>query len=159
LLRATLLRLAEDEYIGLFTMHHIVSDGWSMGVLIKEVAALYEGFSNDRPSTLPGLGIPYADYACLQRQRVQGEVLVRRLFSWRQQLGGAPPALELPTDRPRPAVSSYRGGSEPFTVEQSVARSLSRLSRDEGVTLFITLLAAYQTLLYRYSGQEEVVVG
>ncbi|MET0625827.1 MAG: amino acid adenylation domain-containing protein, partial [Pyrinomonadaceae bacterium] len=159
LLRAGLLRLSAEEYVALLTMHHIVSDGWSMGVLIKEVAALYEAFSKGEPSPLEELPIQYADYASWQRGWLQGEVLEEQLSYWRQQLGGAPSALELPTDRPRPKQPSHRGGHVGFAFDSELTQKLKELSRREGVTLFMTLLAGWQLLLSRYSGQKDVSVG
>jgi non-ribosomal peptide synthetase component F/acyl carrier protein len=159
LLRARLLRLAEEEHVLLFTLHHIVSDGWSMSVLIKEVGTLYEAFIRGEQSPLEELPIQYADFALWQREWLSGEVMERQLNYWRRQLGGELPILELPTDRPRPAVQSYRGGHHSFRLSPEVSAGLRELSQREGVTLFMTLLAAWQTLLSRYSGQEEVIVG
>ena len=159
LLRVTLLRLGEAEHICLLTLHHIVSDGWSVGVLIKEVAALYEAYARGDESPLAELGVQYADFAVWQREWLEGEVLEEQLAYWRAQLEGAPPVLELPADRPRPAVRSYRGGHETFRVSEEVGRALKEVSQRENVTLFMTLLAAFQVLLMRYSGQGEIVVG
>ncbi|MEG4634877.1 condensation domain-containing protein, partial [Microcoleus sp. AR_TQ3_B6] len=159
LLRATLLQLREAEYILLLTMHHIVSDGWSMGVLIRELAALYEAFSTGSPSPLPELPIQYADFAHWQRQWLQGEVLAAQLSYWQQQLTGAPALLKLPTDRPRPAVGTFRGATQFLALPESVSQKLKSLSQRSGVTLFMTLLAAFQTLLYRYTGQEDICIG
>ena len=159
LLRATLLRLDEEEHVLLMTMHHIVSDGWSMGVFFREVSALYEAYSTDSPSPLPELPIQYADFAIWQRQWLQGEELARQLSYWKQQLDDAPPVLELPTDRPRPPVQSYRGTCQSVMLPKPLTKALQALSRREGVTLFMTLLAAFKTLLYRYTGQEDIVVG
>ncbi|HEY6186967.1 MAG TPA: amino acid adenylation domain-containing protein, partial [Pyrinomonadaceae bacterium] len=159
LLRVSLLRLAEEEHILLFTMHHIIGDGWSIGVLVKEVSALYASFSSGEPSPLPELPIQYADFAHWQREWLQGEVLASQLSYWREQLAGAPAMLELPTDRPRPAVQSYRGAHHSVRLDAALTDELKRISRQEGVTLFMLLLAAFQTLLSRYSGQEDIVVG
>jgi amino acid adenylation domain-containing protein/FkbM family methyltransferase len=159
LLRASLLQLAETEHVLLVTMHHIISDGWSLGVLVKEVAALYEAFAEGRPSPLVELDIQYADFAVWQREWLQGEVLEGQLSYWREQLQGAPAVLELPTDRPRPPVQTFRGAHERFELEAGLTDALRALSRREGVTLFMTLLAAWQALLARYSGQADVVVG
>jgi amino acid adenylation domain-containing protein len=159
LLRVSLLRLSDEEHVVLLTMHHIVTDGWSIGILIKEVAALYEAFSQGLESPLPELKLQYADYAAWQRGWLQGEVLEQQLSYWRKQLGGSPAVLELPTDRPRPAVQSFRGATCPVSLSATLTEALLELSRREGVTLFMTLLAAFQTLLYRYSGQEDVSVG
>jgi len=159
LLRATLLRLGEESYVLLLNMHHIVCDGWSMGIFIRELSALYEAFSNGAPSPLPELPIQYADFAHWQRQWLQGEVLAAHLAYWRQQLAGAPPVLELPTDRPRPAVQTFRGATQLLALPKPLSQKLKALSQRWGVTLFMTLLAAFQTLLYRYTGQSDICVG
>jgi hypothetical protein len=140
-------------------MHHIVSDGWSMGVLIREVGALYAAFSQGRPSPLPELPIQYADYAVWQRDWLKGEVLAKQVGYWREQLSGAPAALELPTDRVRPAVQSYRGGQHGFALPGELTASLNGLARREGATLFMVLLAAFTVVLSRWSGQTDIVVG
>ena len=159
LMRVTFLALDEDEYLALFTMHHITSDGWSMALLTREVAVLYDAFSAGAASPLPELPVQYADFAQWQRNWLRGEVLDAHLDFWKQQLDGAPPVHQLPTDRPRPAVPTYRGSNLPLTLSIDVTATLKALSREEGVTLFMTLLAAFQTLLYRYSGNPDVVVG
>ena len=159
MLRASLLRLGAEEHVLSLTMHHIVSDGWSMGVLVHEVAALYTAFSTDRPSPLAELPIQYADYAHWQREWLSGEVLAEQLSYWKRQLEGAPPVLELPADRPRPAVQSFNGASEAFTLSRDLSDALKQLCQSEGVTLFMLLLAGFQTLLYRYTGQQDIVVG
>jgi len=159
LLRARLLRLEEKEHVALLTLHHIVSDGWSMGVLVREVASLYESYSQGVTAQLPELGIQYADYAVWQREWLESGVLEEQLEYWKEQLRGAPAVLELPTDRARPAVQSYRGGRERFELSAELSVGLRELSRREGVTLFMTLLAAFQTLLYRYTGQRDIPVG
>ena len=159
LLRVQLLRLAEEEHVVLFTMHHIISDGWSLGVLVKEVATLYEASIKGEASPLPELEIQYADYAAWQREWLQEEVLEEQLSYWQRQLGGELPVLELPTDKPRPAVQSYRGARESITLSEELTQQLKALSQREGCTLFMTLLAAFQVLLSRYSGQEDIVVG
>nr|QEO74861.1 phosphopantetheine-binding domain-containing pro [uncultured bacterium] len=159
LLRATLLRLAVDEHVLLFTMHHIISDAWSMGLLVSEVATLYEAFLKDKPSPLPELAIQYADYSVWQREWLQGEALEQQVEYWRKQLAGAPAELELPTDHIRPAVQSHRGASQRMVLAESLTEELRKLSRREEVTLFMTLLAAWSVLLGRYAGVEEVTVG
>src|ERR687886_738282 len=159
LLRATLLQLGQAEPVLLLVMHHIVSDGWSMGVLIRELAALYEAFSMGKPSPLPELPIQYADFAHWQRQWLQGEVLAAQLSYWQQQLAGAPSLLELPTDRPRPAVQTFRGAAQSLALPETLTEKLKLLSQRSGVTLFMTLLAAFQTLLYRYTGQDDICIG
>ncbi len=159
MLRVSVLRLGEGEHIVLLTLHHIVSDAWSMGVLVREVAALYRAYSQGEPSPLAELPVQYADYAAWQREWLTGDVLESQLSYWRGQLGGGLPVLELPTDHPRPSVQSYRGGQLSFTVGEEVTEKLKALSRREGATLFMTLLGAFQLLLMRYSGQEDVIVG
>jgi amino acid adenylation domain-containing protein/thioester reductase-like protein len=159
LLRTTLLELGEMEHVMLFTMHHIVSDGWSMGVLIRELAALYKAFNSGQPSPLPELPIQYADFAVWQQQWLQGEVLNAQLNYWRQQLGSPPPVVRLPTDRPRPAVETFRGATKSFSLPTNLTEEIKSLSRHEGVTLFMTLLAAFKTLLYRYTEQGDILVG
>ncbi|GAB4190085.1 MAG: hypothetical protein Fur006_31860 [Coleofasciculaceae cyanobacterium] len=159
LLRTTLLELGEMEYVMLFTMHHIISDGWSMGVLIRELAALYEAFCAGKPSPLPELPIQYADFAVWQRQWLQGEVLEAQLDYWRQQLSSPPPVLRLPTDRPRPVVETFRGATKSFSLPTNLTEEIESLSRHQGVTLFMTLLAAFKTLLYRYTEQGDILVG
>ncbi len=159
LLRVTLVREGDDEHVVLFTMHHVVSDGWSMGVFVKEVVALYGAYLEGRPSPLPELKVQYADYAAWQRGWLQGEVLEQQVGYWREQLAGAPPVLELPTDRPRGALQKHRAGRHPFALSAELSEGLKELSRREGVTLFMTLLAGWQLLLSRYSGQDDVVVG
>ena len=159
LLRVRLVRLGEDSHAVMLVTHHIICDGWSMGVLVKEVAVIYEAFSRGESSPLPELAVQYADFAVWQREWLQGETLEQQLSYWREQLEGAPPVLELPTDRPRPAVQSYRGASHSFRVSAEVSAGLKALSRSEGATLFMTLLAAFKILLSRYSGQTDIVVG
>jgi amino acid adenylation domain-containing protein len=159
LLRATLVRLGEVEYILLVTMHHIVSDGWSMGVLVHELGTLYTAFSDGRPSPLAELPVQYADYAQWQREWLSGEVLAAQLSYWERQLEGAAPVLELPTDRPRPPVQSFKGATEPLPVSAALSESLKTLSRSEGVTMYMLLLAAWQVLLHRYTGADDIIVG
>jgi amino acid adenylation domain-containing protein/non-ribosomal peptide synthase protein (TIGR01720 family) len=159
LVRACLIRLSEQDHIVVLVMHHIISDGWSAGVFIEEMAALYRAHSSGQPSPLRELPIQYADYAHWQREWLQGERLENQLAYWKQQLSGSPPVLELPTDRPRPAVQTSHGATLSFALERELSEELKALSRREGVTLFMTLLAAFQTLLYRYSGQKEICVG
>jgi amino acid adenylation domain-containing protein len=158
-LRASLLRLGPEEHVLLFTMHHIASDVWSMGVLVREVMALYNAFSRGQQSPLQELPIQYADYAVWQRQWLQGAELERQLDYWKRQLTGAPTVLELPTDRTRPAVQSSRGASQSFSLTRTLSESLLRLARQENCTAFMCLLAAFNTLLYRYTGQSDLLVG
>ncbi|MGA7732188.1 MAG: amino acid adenylation domain-containing protein [Chloroflexia bacterium] len=159
LLRATLLRLAEGEHLLLLVMHHIVSDGWSMGVMSEELAELYGAFAAGQPSPLAELPVQYADYAVWQREWLQEEVLQTQLDYWKTQLAGAPPMLELPTDRPRPLMLTYRGGRQTYMLPRSMVGELKALSQREGVTLFMTLMAAYGALLHRYTGQADIVIG
>ena len=159
LFRACLIRLKDREHVFLLNMHHIISDGWSVGIFIREMAALYEAFSSNRPSPLSDLPIQYADFACWQRQWMQGEVLEKLIDYWKQQLEGASPELNLPTDRPRTAVDSFRGASASFELSADVTEALNQLSHREGGTLFMTLVAALQSLLHRYSGQEDILIG
>jgi amino acid adenylation domain-containing protein len=159
LLRVKLLRLTEDEHVLLLTMHHIVSDGWSMGVLVREMAVLYEAYVAGEGPALDELPIQYADFAVWQRQWLQGETLERQLSYWRKQLEGAPHVLDLPTDRPRPSVQTYEGATTGFAVDVEVMEKLKALSRREGATLFMTLLAAFNVLLSRHSGQKDIVIG
>ncbi|HEU0078030.1 MAG TPA: amino acid adenylation domain-containing protein, partial [Longimicrobiaceae bacterium] len=159
LLRTTVLRLGETEAAVLFTLHHIVGDGWSVGILVREVSALYGAFSRGEAADLPELPVQYADYAVWQRAWLSGETLEAQIGYWRERLAGAPALLELPTDRPRPAVASDAGAWTGFRIGAETAAALRALSRREGTTLFMTLLAAWQLLLSRYSGQEDVVVG
>ena len=159
LLRAALLRLSTEEHIVLLTMHHIVSDGWSMGVLVQEVVTLYRAYVQGEETPLPELRIQYADYAAWQREWLQGAVLDQQLTYWRDQLRGAPEVLALPSDYARGAVARYRGAVEALYVPAELTAALKELSRREGATLFMTLLAGFQTLLYRYTGQTDLVVG
>ncbi|MBV9774490.1 MAG: amino acid adenylation domain-containing protein, partial [Gemmatimonadetes bacterium] len=159
LLRVTLLRLGEDDHALLFNMHHVVADGWSVGILVREVSALYGAFSRGEPSPLPGLPVQYADFAVWQREHVSEEVVERQLGYWRKQLAWAPPLLELPTDRPRPPVPGEIGASRPFALSAETTAALRELSLREGATLFMTLMTGFQALLARYSGQDDIVVG
>src|SRR5947207_3885670 len=157
--RAALLKLDQNEHIALLTMHHIVSDGWSMGVLVREVRALYEAFSAGQASPLSELSIQYADFAAWQRQWLRGTVLEEQVAYWKQQLGSDLSTLELPTDHARPLFQTFQGASEPIEISIATTRALQELSRREGVTLFMTLLASFNLLLARYTGQEDIVLG
>ncbi|QFS50801.1 non-ribosomal peptide synthetase [Nostoc sphaeroides] len=159
LLRVSLLRLSQIDHVILFTMHHIVSDGWSTGILIRELTTLYQACDRSQPCNLPQLPIQYADFAVWQRQWLQGEVLNNQVNYWKQQLGGDLPVLESPTDRPRPAIQTDRGATESFALSESVTAALKNLSQQEGVTLFMTLLAAFKVLLHRYTQQDDILVG
>jgi hypothetical protein len=158
LLRVMLLRLGEQEHVLSVNLHHIVTDGWSTGILVREFMALYEAYSENRPSPLPELKIQYADFAQWQRGWLSGEVLEKELDYWRVQLSGLEP-LEMPTDHARPAVASHRGGMVPLHLSEKLSGDLIVLSRREGVTLFMVLLAAWKVLLSRYSGQQDIAVG
>ena len=159
LVRARLMRLRTDEHVLLVTMHHIISDGWSQTVLQNELGALYEAAVAGRTSPLPELSIQYADFAEWQRKWLQGEVLDQQLEYWLEHLSGAPPSLELPADRPRPAVQSFNGATHSFTLSSDLSARLLELSRRENATPFMTLLAAFYVLLYRYTSQADIVVG
>ncbi|HSK79411.1 MAG TPA: amino acid adenylation domain-containing protein, partial [Thermoanaerobaculia bacterium] len=159
MLRGVLLRLAEEDHILSLTLHHIASDGWSLGVLVREVAALYPAFTSEKPSPLPELPVQYADFAVWQHSWLQGDVLGHEISFWRRQLAGLPPLLELPTDRPRPAKQSHRGSARPARLPAALTRQTEALARREGATLFMILLAAFQALLARTSGQDDLAVG
>ncbi|MES1244335.1 MAG: amino acid adenylation domain-containing protein, partial [Acidobacteriota bacterium] len=153
LLRATLLRLGPDDHVLLLTVHHIVWDGWSLNVFIRELSACYRG------QALPGLAVQYADYSEWQRRRLQGEGLERHLAYWRERLAGAPAALDLPTDRPRPPFQTWRGASERIAIDARTAAAVRELARREGSSVFMTLLAAFTAVLARCARQLDVVVG
>src|SRR5215472_6481514 len=140
-MRTALFRLSTDDHILILNMHHIVSDGWSIGVFIRELGILYDCLSRRKSSPLTELPIQYADYGVWQRQWLQGEVLARQLDYWRKQLAGAPPVLELPTDHPRPAVQTFRGATESLLIPSEIAEEVKALCRMEDVTLYMTLLA------------------
>ena len=159
LLRVTLLRLAEQEHCLLLTIHHIVSDGWSLSVFFRELSALYEGFSTGKPSPFVELPLQYSDFAVWQRQWLTGEVLEEQLSYWKNQLADAPNVLDLPADRPRPPVQTYRGTRQNLELSQDLTIKLKALSLHEGVTLYVTLLAAFQTLLQRYTQRDDILVG
>ncbi len=159
LLRASLLRLGGDEHRLLLGMHHIISDGWSVGVLVEEVSALYRALAAGEPSPLPPLPVQYPDFAAWQRRCLQGVALEKQLAWWRERLAGAPAVLELPGDRPRPAVASLAGGVARLALGAGLTADIGALSRRSGATPFMTFLAAFQALLHRYSGQEDLVVG
>jgi amino acid adenylation domain-containing protein len=159
LLRASLLHLDQAEHIVLLSMHHIVSDGWSMGVLVREVAALYGAYVQHLPSPLPPLPIQYADFAHWQRQWLRGDVLAQQIDYWTRQLAQSPPLLALPTDRPRPAMQSFRGASLPFVLPAATTANLHALAQRMQATLFMTLMAGFNVLLARYTGQSDLCVG
>ncbi|HSU81610.1 MAG TPA: amino acid adenylation domain-containing protein, partial [Thermoanaerobaculia bacterium] len=159
LLRCALVRLGEAEHAALLNQHHIVSDGWSTGVLVHEIVTLYGAFVAGRPSPLPELAVQYADFAVWQRGWLAGEVLEGQVSYWRERLAGVPSLLDLPTDRPRPAFRGQRGARLAFHLPSDPWRDLKALGRREGVTDFMTLLALFQALLGRLAGQEELAVG
>lgn len=159
LLRATLLRLEEGEHILLLTMHHIISDGWSLGIVAREFASFYNAFLADGACLFSGRAVQYADFAIWQRKWLQGEVANSQLAYWKQQLGSELTWLELPTDYSRPPIQTYNGASRTITLSKALSDALRSLSRQEGTTLFMTLLAAFKTLLYRYTGHTDVSVG
>jgi amino acid adenylation domain-containing protein len=159
LVRTTLLEIDAQTHMLLITMHHIISDGWSVGVLIRDLAALYAAATSRQPAPLPDLPIQYADYASWQQAWLQGDVRDAQLNYWTRQLAGAPPMLDLPLDRPRPLVQTFRGAQQQVIVPAPLMGALQALSQREGVTLFMTLLANWQMLLARYSGQDDIVVG
>ncbi len=159
LLRATLLRLEPEEHILLLTLHHIVTDGWSMRIFLRELTGLYDALSQGRPSPLPELPIQYADFAAWQRAWLSGEVLSSQLAWWRERMADAPAALELPVDHPRAPLQSRRAGHVSFRLSEEVSERLPALARERGATVFMVLLAAFQILLQRHTGQEDIVVG
>ncbi|HYR10273.1 MAG TPA: amino acid adenylation domain-containing protein, partial [Longimicrobium sp.] len=159
LIRGRLIRLAADDHVLLITMHHIVSDGWSMGVLFGELSALYAAHLQGREADLPGLPVQYADYAAWQRVWIRGELLERQASYWERALAGAPELLELPTDRARPQKQDFAGDSVHVELDEELTAALKALSQRHGATLFITLLAGWATVLARLSGQDDVVVG
>ncbi|MDK1383685.1 condensation domain-containing protein, partial [Ralstonia nicotianae] len=159
LIRGCLVKLGEQEHVLLITMHHIVSDGWSQGVLARELGSLYEAYRAGNADPLPALPIQYADYAVWQRRWLEGGELQRQGTYWEQALAGAPTLLSLPTDRARPAQQDYAGGSVEVIFDDTLSAGLRKLSQRHGTTLFMTVLAGWSALLSRLSGQEEVVVG
>ncbi|CAD5971665.1 Gramicidin S synthase 2 [Planktothrix agardhii] len=159
LIRANLVILSETEHILLVCMHHIVSDGWSMGVFLQELTDLYNAYIQNQPSSLKPLPIQYGDYTLWQKQWLQGDILQRQLDYWQKQLADAPALLSLPTDRPRPAVQSFAGAHLPFTLSWELSQKLTQLTQEQGVTLFMTLLTAFDILLYRYTEQEDILIG
>jgi amino acid adenylation domain-containing protein len=159
LLRIRLLQLQNDEYLMLMTVHHVVMDAWSLGIFFHELSVLYQAFIECKPSPLATLPLQYADFAIWQNQFLQSDALNRELSYWKQQLQGAPMVLQLPTDRPRPPVHSFIGKTQSFVVSRALTGQLKALSHQIDVTLFTTLLAAFNILLYRYTGQDDILVG
>jgi amino acid adenylation domain-containing protein len=159
LIRTSLLRLAPDLHVFVLDVHHIVTDGWSAGVMDRELIALYDAFTAGKPSPLAPLPIQYGDFARWQREWLTGDTLESQLAYWRGKLGGDLAPLDLPTDHPRPALQTFRGGSLPLAIPEAAGRALRALAREQGASLFMTLLAAFQVLLSRLSGQDDIVVG
>ncbi|MDB9510445.1 amino acid adenylation domain-containing protein [Kamptonema animale CS-326] len=159
LIRVTLLQLAETEYILLLTIHHIIADGWSLGIIVREMATIYEAFSTGKSSPLSELKLQYVDYTVWQRKWLQGEVLEEKLSYWKQQLGNNYSALKLPTKQVTAATSTYEAAIQPFALSPHLSAALKKLSRQQNVTLFMTLLAALETLLYRYTNQDDITIG
>jgi hypothetical protein len=159
LVRAKVLKLGDQEHVLLLTMHHIVSDAWSAAIFFEELNTLYSAFVEGKPSPLPELAIQYGDYAAWQRSFLQGPVLDKQLAYWRDQLRGASPLLQLPTDRPRPNVRNFQGAHEPIPLPKEVMDSVKTLSQQEEVTPFMLMLSAFNALLFRHSGQEHIVLG
>ncbi|MEM9136703.1 MAG: condensation domain-containing protein, partial [Cyanobacteria bacterium P01_F01_bin.42] len=159
LIQVTLLKIKPEQFVVLLTFHHIVADGWSIEVFLKELTQLYRAFLTGQPSPLPALPVQYADFAAWQRQYLQGENLDRHLNYWRSQLGGELPVLQLPTDFPRARVQSFRGAVVNFELSQATTDKLNELARGESTTLYVVLLSAFKVLLFRYTGQNDVIVG
>lgn len=159
LVRISLIRLDDEDHVVTLTMHHIVSDGWSRGIIVREIAALYEAFCGNRPSPLPDLPLQYADYAVWQKEFLTGEVIESHLSYWTEKLRDAPPVLNLPTDRPRPPVQTFNGASEPFHLPAGLAEKLQQLGAENNASLFMVLLGAFKALLARYISQEDIVIG
>jgi hypothetical protein len=159
LVRALLLRIAPDDHVLQLTMHHIISDAWSAGIFLQELTVLYEAFSTGRPYPLPDLKVQYADYAAQEREWLQGKVLDVQLTFWRERLKGLPAVIELPLDRPRPQARTFAGDCEMLHIPAAKLAAVKALAREEGATLFMALMAVYQAMLSKYSGEEQVVVG
>jgi len=159
LFRTKIVKLADDEHVILFNMHHIISDGWSVSILIREFSALYEDFSNNRPPALPELPIQYADFAQWQRGWLSGDILEEQINFWKETIGINPEPLNLPTDFPRPPVQTFNGSSVSKTYSRELLEKLNAIAQKNGATLFMALLAVFQTLLHRYTGQESILVG
>ncbi|EGJ29404.1 MULTISPECIES: non-ribosomal peptide synthetase [Moorena] len=157
--QVTLLQLESEHHVLLIKMHHIISDGWSLGILVRELSTLYEAFAQGKSSVLPELPIQYADFASWQREWLTGEVLEKQLNYWKKQLSGISPILDIPTNYPRPTEPTFKGGMEYFKLDSYLTQKLKQLSQESGSTLFMTLLAAFFVLLSRYSGQSDLVVG
>ncbi len=158
-MRATLIQVAKQSYVFLLNLHHIVADGWSMSVLMDELAACYEAFRNGETPALPELSVQYADYAVWQRKWLEEGNLEKQLHYWQEKLKDSEPLLPLPTDYPRPAEQQYEGALYTTTFSKELLEKLQALSREEGATLFMTLMAAFQVFLSRYTGKKDVLVG
>ncbi|AFZ23801.1 amino acid adenylation enzyme/thioester reductase family protein [Cylindrospermum stagnale PCC 7417] len=158
LLQVKLLHLPAESIL-LLTLHHLVADGWSIKILVEELSAIYQAFADEKPSPLPELPVQYTDFVNWQRNRLQGGVLEKHLAYWKQQLSGNLPVLQLPTDRPRPPIQTFRGAQQKFVLSKTLTEAIKQISQQESVTLFMTLLAAFQTLLYRYTGEEDIIIG
>ncbi|MBE9004879.1 amino acid adenylation domain-containing protein [Fortiea sp. LEGE XX443] len=159
LLQAKLLHLRAEQSILILTLHHLVGDGWSIKILVQELATIYQAFADGKPAQLPQITVQYTDFVYWQRNWLQGEVIQKHLAYWKQQLGENLPVLQLPTDHPRPPIQTFRGAQQKFVLSTKLTEAIKQLSQQENVTLFMTLLAAFQTLLYRYTGQEDILVG
>ena len=159
LIRLKLLKLSSQEHVLFITLHHIISDGWSMGIFFKELSVLYNAYLEGQKPDLPFLPIQYADFALWQRQWLQGDVLEAQLSYWKQQLADIPDLLELPTDKPRPKELTYKGATYSYSLSKEIKDQLNQLSQQQGTSLFMALLAIFQILLYRHTGQKDVVVG
>jgi len=159
LLRVSLLKLGSDSYTLVLIMHHIITDGWSMGLFIQELCNIYRALTLDTPLLLSQLPIQYGDFAVWQRQWLTEEVQKQQLNYWTQQLAGAPPLLELPTDKPRPAIQTFCGATQQFQIDRNLSEQIKKFSQQSGATLFHTLLAAFVVLMFRYSGQDDICVG
>jgi len=159
LLRVSLIKLGDHEFVAVLVMHHIVSDGWSIGVFIRELATLYQAYSEGKKSPLAKLQIQYVDYAHWQRSWLEGEILDNQLSYWREQLADSPPLLELPTDRARPRIQTSHGGRNIFALSKELSKSLKALSHEGEATLFMVMLSIFNILLFRYSGQDDILVG
>ncbi|HKP12283.1 MAG TPA: condensation domain-containing protein, partial [Blastocatellia bacterium] len=159
LMRVVIFRLEKERHVLLFNLHHIVSDGWTTGVLIKEMAALYDAFTRGRPSPLPELRIQYADFAAWQREWLKGDRLESEKAFWKAQLNGAPTSLELPTDRPRPHVRTSRGATHELALPPALSMAVRRLAQQERVTPYVVWLSAWTALLWKYTSQDEIVIG
>ncbi|MTJ53560.1 AMP-binding protein [Anabaena sp. UHCC 0253] len=159
LLRGKLLTLKTDEHLLIITIHHIIADGWSIGVLIQELATIYAAFTVNKPALLPELSIQYADYAYWQRNYYQSDIIDQQLNYWKQQLSNSAVLLNIPTDKPRPAIQTFTGKKEFFTIPAEIKAGVKKLNQQEGVTLFMTLLTVFKTLLYCYTKQEDILVG